>query len=114
MSNHPNWVTPAGSIGAFPSQVPMSFTFEATPELPATSIAYSVLSGTIPTGLSLNSETGILSGTPGVVGEDTTYNFAIRATDDFTGDAQQIADRTFSTIISGVATPTFTTLGTCS
>ena len=109
MSNHPNWVTPAGSIGAFPSQVPMSFTFEATPELPATSIAYSVLSGTIPTGLSLNSETGILSGTPGVVGEDTTYNFAIRATDDFTGDAQQIADRTFSTIISGVATPTFTT-----
>ena len=108
MSNHPNWVTPAGSIGAFPSQVPMSFTFEATPELPATSIAYSVLSGTIPTGLSLNSETGVLSGTPATVGKDTTYNFAVRATDDFI-DEQRILDRTFSMIISGVAIPEFTT-----
>ena len=109
MSNHPDWVTTAGSIGTFPSQVPMTFTFEATPKLPATAITYTVLSGTIPTGLTLNSETGVLSGTPGIVGSDTTYNFAVRATDDYIGDEQQIADRTFSTIISGVAIPTFTT-----
>ena len=76
---------------------------------PATAITYTVLSGTIPTGLTLNSETGVLSGTPGIVGSDTTYNFAVRATDDYIGDEQQIADRTFSTIISGVAIPTFTT-----
>ena len=62
MSNHPDWVTTAGSIGTFPSQVPMTFTFEATPKLPATAITYTVLSGTIPTGLTLNSETGVLSG----------------------------------------------------
>jgi len=109
MSNHPDWVTPAGSIGAFPSQVPMTFTFVATPELPATSITYTILSGSIPTGLSLNSETGVLSGTPATVGEDTTYNFAVRATDDYLGDTQRILDRTFSMIISGVATPEFTT-----
>jgi len=109
MSNHPEWVTSAGSIGAFPSQVPMTFTFVATPKLPATAITYTVLSGEIPTGLSLNSETGVLSGTPGIVGSDTTYNFAIRATDDFLGDTQRIADRTFSMIVSGVATPAFTT-----
>ena len=108
MSNHPDWVTPAGSIGAFPSQVPMTFTFVATPELPATAITYTVLSGSIPSGLSLNSETGILSGTPATVGEDTTYNFAVRATDDFI-DEQRILDRTFSMIISGVAIPEFTT-----
>jgi len=109
MSNHPTWVTKEGSIGAFPSQVPMTFTFKATATLPATTITYTVLSGSIPTGLTLNSTTGILSGTPGIVGSDTTYNFAIRATDDYIGDLQQIADRTFSTIISGVAIPTFTT-----
>mgnify|MGYP003630319350 FL=1 len=109
MSNHPNWVTTAGSIGTFPSQVPMTFTFEATPKLPATAITYTVLSGTTPTGLTLNSETGVLSGTPGIVGSDTTYNFAVRARDDYIGDEQQITDRTFSMIISGVAIPTFTT-----
>jgi len=108
MSNHPDWVTPAGSIGAFPSQIPMTFTFVATPKLPATAITYTVLSGSIPAGLSLNSETGILSGTPATVGEDTTYNFAVRATDDFI-DEQRILDRTFSMIISGVAIPEFTT-----
>ncbi len=108
MSNHPDWVTPAGSIGSFPSQIPMTFTFVATPKLPATAITYTVLSGSIPAGLSLNSETGILSGTPATVGEDTTYNFAVRATDDFI-DEQRILDRTFSMIISGVAIPEFTT-----
>ena len=108
MSNHPDWVTPAGSIGSFPSQIPMTFTFVATPNLPATAITYTVLSGSIPAGLSLNSETGILSGTPATVGEDTTYNFAVRATDDFI-DEQRILDRTFSMIISGVAIPEFTT-----
>ena len=109
MSNHPEWVTPAGSIGAFPSQIPMTFTFVATPELPATAITYTVLSGSIPAGLSLDSETGVLSGTPLIVGEDTTYNFAVRATDDYLGDTQRILDRTFSMIISGVATPEFIT-----
>jgi len=108
MSNHPDWVTPAGSIGSFPSQIPMTFTFVATPKLPATAITYTVLSGSIPAGLSLNSETGVLSGTPATVGEDTTYNFAVRATDDFI-DEQRILDRTFSMIISGVAIPEFTT-----
>ena len=109
MSNHPTWVTTAGSIGTYPSQVAMTFTFSATPIAPATKITYAVLSGALPTGLTLNSTTGILSGTPGIVGSDTTYNFAVRATDDYTGDNQRIADRTFSTIISGVATPTFAT-----
>ena len=109
MSYHPEWVTPAGSIGAFPSQIPMTFTFVATPELPATAITYTVLSGSIPAGLSLDSETGVLSGTPLIVGEDTTYNFAVRATDDYLGDTQRILDRTFSMIISGVATPEFIT-----
>jgi hypothetical protein len=109
MSNHPDWVTKAGSIGSFPSQVAMTFTFVATPILPATAITYTVLSGSIPSGLTLNSETGILSGTPGIVGSDTTYNFAIRATDDYIGDEQRLADRTFNMIVSGVAIPTFTT-----
>ena len=76
MSNHPTWVTPAGATGTFPSQVAMTFTFEATESLPATAITYSVLSGALPSGLTLNSTTGVLSGTPSIVGSDTSYNFA--------------------------------------
>ena len=74
----------------------MTFTFVATPKLPATAITYTVLSGTLPSGLTLNSTTGVLSGTPAIVGSDTTYNFAVRATDDYIGDEQRIADRTFN------------------
>jgi len=107
MSSHPTWVTPAGSIGTYPSQVAMTFTFSATPTDASETLSYAVLSGTLPTGLTLNSTTGILSGTPSIVGSDTTYNFALRVTE--ANDATEIADRTFSTIISGVATPTFST-----
>jgi len=42
-------------------------------------ITYALLSGSLPTGLSLNSSTGVLSGTPTTPG---TYTFVIRATDD--------------------------------
>ena len=43
-------------------------------------IAYSVSSGAIPTGLSLNSSTGAITGTPADETSSTTYNFDITAT----------------------------------
>ena len=107
MSQHPTWVTPKGSIGSFPSVIPLSFTFSATPDDVSETLSYAVLSGSLPTGLTLNSTTGVLSGTPGSVGVDTVYNFAVRVSE--ANDATEIADRAFSIEISGVATPTFTT-----
>jgi len=41
-------------------------------------ITYNILSGTLPTGLSLNSSTGMISGTPAASG---SYSFTVRATD---------------------------------
>ena len=43
--------------------------------------AYSLLSGSLPSGLSLNTSTGVISGTMGTVSADTASSFTIRATD---------------------------------
>ena len=43
--------------------------------------AYSLASGTLPSGLSLNTSTGVISGTMGTVSADTAYSFSIRGTD---------------------------------
>ena len=43
--------------------------------------AYSLLSGSLPSGLSLNTSTGVISGTMGTVSADTAYSFTIRGTD---------------------------------
>jgi hypothetical protein len=65
----------------------ISFTVAATD---ATS--YSIVSGALPGGGSLNASTGAITGTESGSTGTTTYNFTIRAT-----DAQaQTADRAFS------------------
>ena len=104
MSSHPVWTTPSGAIGTYPSQVAMSFQFVATATAPGTSITYALLSGTLPTGITLSS-TGKLSGTPGSVSVDTSYTIVIRATDNLT----KIADRSFNLTVSGIDSPKFTT-----
>ena len=43
--------------------------------------AYSLQSGSLPSGLSLNTSTGVISGTMGTVSADTAYSFTIRGTD---------------------------------
>jgi hypothetical protein len=100
----PVWNTNAGSIGSFPALLPMSYQLSASAVLPATSVLYTLLSGTLPSGLSLSQE-GIISGTPTLVTRDTVTSFTIRVTDDL----QSIRDRTFSITVSGSAIPQFTT-----
>ena len=101
----PVWNTPAGSIGIFPSATAVNFSFSASPVLPAVGLSYTVLSGALPSGLTLSS-LGVLTGTPILVNVQTTYNFAIRATDNL----DRIQDRTFSMAVAASATPAFTTL----
>lgn len=100
----PVWNTPAGSIGSFPSLLPMAFQLSANAVLPAVTVTYSLISGKLPAGLSVN-EDGLISGIPILVTEDTTTTFVIRVTD----NAGNIRDRTFSAIVSGTAVPQFTT-----
>ena len=52
----------------------------ATGETGDITIEYSVSSGAIPTGLTLNTSTGAITGTPANVSSPTTYNFDITAT----------------------------------
>jgi len=101
----PIWNTTAGSIGSFPYGIAMSFTLSASAVSPATSVIYSLLAATLPNNIVLNTTTGILSGTPALVIQDTTTTFAVRATDNL----GNISDRTFTITVTGSAIPSFTT-----
>jgi hypothetical protein len=57
--------------------VDTNFTFNTG----STFSAYSLVSGALPSGLSLNTSTGVISGTMGNVSVATAYSFTIRATD---------------------------------
>jgi len=103
----PIWTTTAGSLGSYPYGYPISIVLLAEPVSPATTVTYTLLSGTLPNILSLNSVTGYITGTPELVLQDTTTTFTIRATDNL----GNIRDRTFSMLISGSALPQFTTPG---
>ena len=99
--------------------VDTNFTFTAG----STFSAYSLLSGSLPSGLSFNTSTGVISGTMGLVASNTAYSFTIRGTDT-DGD---IADQNYSwsiinvplsatggtvTTYSGYKVHTFTSSGT--
>ena len=102
--SQPVWNTPAGSIGSYPASLPLLFDFSATPVLPAISVTYVLISGSLPIGITLSTH-GLLSGIPGIVTGDTISEFTIRVTDNL----GNIRDRTFSMIVSGSAIPQFTT-----
>ena len=59
--------------------------------------AFSVSSGALPTGLSLDSATGIISGTPGITTGGRSYSVTIRVTD---GSAQSQANSFVGTVAS--------------
>tara|TARA_Y100001963_G_scaffold58575_1_gene81957 strand:- start:824 stop:1588 length:765 start_codon:yes stop_codon:yes gene_type:complete len=91
VSPGPAWVTAAGSLGSVAGGGSVSFTVDATD---ATS--YAKQSGTFPGGVTINSSTGVISGTESGSTSTTTYTFTIRATD----AEAQTADREFSITIS--------------
>ena len=91
VSDAPAWTTSAGSLGTVANGGTINFTVAATD---ATSFA--LQSGSLPGGGSLNTSTGVISGTESGSTATTTYSFTIRAT-----DAQgQTADRAFTITIS--------------
>lgn len=103
--SQPIWNTSSGSIGGYPSAIAMSFQLSATPVAPATTVTYTIISGSLPDGISMD-ERGLISGTTLPSLTDTTTTFVVRATD----NNQNIKDRTFQITISGSAIPEFVTL----
>ena len=85
----PTWTTAAGSLGSSKTQVSFSASVNSTGDAP---ITYSIVSGALPSGLTLNSSTGAITGTTPTVVAETTYNFTVRASD----GQNQDTDRAFS------------------
>lgn len=100
----PIWNTAAGTLGTYPSQIYMEKQLSASAVLPAVTVTYAVISGSLPSGLTMTQD-GLIKGIPAVVSTNTTYTFVVRATDNY----QNLRDRTFNFVISGVAGPQFTT-----
>lgn len=89
VSGLPTWTTSAGLLASPNGGSAFSTTIAATGDAP---VIYSIASGTLPTGITLNSSTGVISGTTPTPSSTTTYSFTVRAT-----DAQnQDTDRSFS------------------
>ena len=99
----PVWSTTAGKIANIDEQSAFSLQLEANTS-DSTAITYSLIAGSLPSGMSLTS-TGLLTGTPAEVAKRTLYTFVVRAT---AGSA--ITDRTFTIDVAGADAPTFTTV----
>ena len=99
----PVWTTTAGKLASIDEQSAFSLQLEANTS-DSTAIVYSLIAGSLPTGMLLTSE-GLLTGSPAEVAKRTLYTFVVRAT---AGSA--ITDRTFTLDVSGADAPTFTTV----
>ena len=97
VSDAPTWSTAAGSLGSVAQGAAFSTTVVATSD---SSVTYSKTTGSFPTGITLASDTGVISGTEsGSDTSETNYSFTIRATD----AESQTADRAFSiTVTTGI------------
>jgi len=106
VDNSPVWQTASGTIYTGNDITDVSVTVSAT-DAEGETVAYSettsVLSGA---GLSLNSSTGAITGTPTGVSSDTTYTFTLRAT-----SGGKTADRQFSIVITNAVVTTFSYTG---
>lgn len=76
----PVFITQSGSLGTYVEESPMSVQISVTDE-EESPLVFSVSSGSLPQGLSLNTATGEISGTPTDVIPNTTTSFEISATD---------------------------------
>ena len=105
VDNAPTWSTASGSLGSFSNYATVNVSATAT-DAEGDTITYSVQSGSLPSGLSLNSSTGAITGTLGAVGSSTTTNFTLRAT-----AASKTADRAFSITNTGASANAFSYTG---
>ena len=89
----PSWNTASGSLGTLDEGASANVSATAT-DADGDTIVYSVQSGSLPAGTSLNTSTGAITGTLSNVNADTTSNFTLRATAN-----SKNSDRAFSIIV---------------
>jgi IPT/TIG domain len=104
----PTWVTNAGSLGLIYDSVRSSTTFTLiATDADNHTITYSIVSGSLPTGMTMTNQ-GVISGTAQAVASDTTYAFTIRATD----TTSAFNERSFSITTKAPIVQSFTSVGT--
>jgi len=79
INQSPIWSTASGSLGTFGSAKSVTTSSLSSSDPESTTITYS--SSNLPVWLSLNSSTGVLTGTSPSVTSSTTYSFSITASD---------------------------------
>ena len=78
----PVWQTTSGSLGTFAEEVSITLSALSSTDSDSATITYALASGsTLPSGVSLNSSTGVISGTLPSITTDTTYSFTVNASD---------------------------------
>ena len=92
VSDAPTWSTASGSLGSVAAGSAGSFTVVATSD---SAVTYSY-TGSLPNGFTLNSSTGVISGTESGATQETNYNFTVTATD----AESQTAPRAFTITVS--------------
>ena len=102
-SGVPTFTTAAGSLGSYYEYTSISNTIAATGDVP---LAYTLYSGSLPTGSTINSSTGLISGTAPLENTSTVYSFTIRATDAQNQDSIRSFSLTINTdVVSFAASP---------
>jgi hypothetical protein len=110
----PSFSTPSGSIGTIYDS--MRVTSDYSPYLssvaatdPEVSVTHSISAGSLPTGMTINASTGVLSGNVTAVVSDTTYTFTVSAT-----DGVNTTTRQFSILVKAPVTLIYNTAQTTS
>ena len=94
----PEWATTEGSLGTVIDTVTGDhFTLEAT-DAEGQPLTFALVQGNLPTGLSLDPDTGIISGDPEDVENDTQYDFTISVEDN--ASTPNVVEQDFSITIS--------------
>ena len=91
----PIWVTSAGTVATITDASSGTLATLVASDADGNAITYSVTSGALPTGTSLNTSTGIISGNPDDIVNSTTYTFGVTAT----SNSQSVA-RSFNIIVN--------------
>lgn len=99
MTTGPIWITPNGHLLTATELVATSTNVIAS----GTNVTYKLISGQLPTGLTVTS-TGTISGVPTAVIKLSSYNFVIRAS-----SLIGVSDRQFTISITGAQAPTWST-----
>ena len=97
VDNAPTWNTSAGTLATINDLATGTHATISATDADGDTIAYSIVSGSIPAGTSLNSATGAISGDPTNVSSSTTSSFTARAT-----AGGKTADRSFAIVVNPV------------